>query len=67
MGHTADQTHADSEKLAQGDSAMDLIDSDRGWQARENGYTVQIKKMQPRSCTPKNNVLVGVCEKKKQN
>ena len=64
IGHTADQTHVDCEKQAQGGRAMDLIDSDRGWQAREQGYAVQLTKMTPESCTPKNNVLIGIYQGK---
>ncbi|XP_063225131.1 glutathione S-transferase C-terminal domain-containing protein homolog [Bacillus rossius redtenbacheri] len=61
LGHSADQTHGDADaKTGQGRLCMGLIDADRCLQAREHGYTVSLAKLVPPSCTPKNNLLVGV-------
>ena len=39
---------------------MDIVDSDRGHEAIERGYEVKLTKLQPRTCTPKNNLLIGL-------
>ena len=44
----------------QGLLCMDLVDTDRALAARELGYSVTLAKLSPPSCTPKNNLLVGV-------
>eukprot|EP00095_Tigriopus_kingsejongensis_P011110 snap_masked-scaffold268_size230776-processed-gene-1.1 protein:Tk11110 transcript:snap_masked-scaffold268_size230776-processed-gene-1.1-mRNA-1 annotation:"glutathione s-transferase c-terminal domain-containing protein" len=59
VGHTADQTHPNHSKTAQGLRAMDMVDSDRVWEAIEKGYQVKLSTLNPPSCTPKNNLLVG--------
>lgn len=38
---------------------MGLVDLDRSWGAETRGYTVQVMTMEPESCSPKNNMLVG--------
>ena len=71
LGHTADQTHSDCSKLAQGRLAMDAVDSDRLRAVAEDtasglgeggrGYaSVRLGSLRPLECTPKNNLLVGV-------
>lgn len=61
IGHSADQTHEEENvKTAQGYVCMDLIDTDRILYANECGYEVHLGKLLPSSCTPKNNLLVGL-------
>ena len=63
MGHTADQTHSDCSKLAQGRLAMDAVDSDRCRAVMEEAASyasVSLGSLRPLECTPKNNLLVGV-------
>jgi len=60
LAHSADQTHAGGEKCEQGRLCMDIVDTDRGLAVREKGYTVTLSKLEPRDCTPKNNILIGV-------
>ena len=72
MGHTADQTHSDCSKLAQGRLAMDAVDSDRcravmeeaeaatGQKWQSSWASVSLGSLRPLECTPKNNLLVGV-------
>lgn len=38
---------------------MGLVDLDRSWGAETQGYSVQVMTMEPESCSPKNNMLVG--------
>ncbi len=60
IGHTADQTHGDNDKDAQGRTAMNVIDSDRAFMALETGlYNVNLRKLSPLTCTPKNNLIIG--------
>lgn len=61
LGHAADQTHGAAHgKSAQGNRCMALIDADRCLAAQERGYVVTMAKLDPLTCTPKNNLLVGV-------
>ncbi|XP_066990904.2 glutathione S-transferase C-terminal domain-containing protein homolog [Anabrus simplex] len=61
LGHSADQTHdANNVKTDQGKKCMGIIDKDRCLQASEAGYIVSLAKLIPESCTPKNNLLVGI-------
>lgn len=61
LGHSADQTHNEhNAKTDQGKICMGIIDTDRCLQAKEAGYSVMLAKLIPESCTPKNNLLVGV-------
>ena len=60
IGHIADQTHVTNDKHEQGEVGMNIIDTDRVYLAKENGYNdVQIYKLEPISCTPKNNVIIA--------
>lgn len=61
LGHSADQTHDENNvKTDQGKKCMGIIDKDRCLQASEAGYFVSLAKLIPESCTPKNNLLVGI-------
>jgi hypothetical protein len=61
LGHSADQTHNEhNAKTDQGKICMGIIDTDRCLQAEEAGYVVTLAKLIPESCTPKNNLLVGI-------
>nr|XP_043885229.1 glutathione S-transferase C-terminal domain-containing protein isoform X2 [Solea senegalensis] len=42
-----------------GKQCMGLVDLDRSWAAEARGYLVQVMTMEPESCSPKNNMLVG--------
>ncbi|XP_030644121.1 glutathione S-transferase C-terminal domain-containing protein [Chanos chanos] len=58
----ADQTAVQlpPERRAIGKRCMGLVDLDRSWAAETHGYTVRVITMEPESCSPKNNMLVGV-------
>lgn len=43
-----------------GKQCMGLVDLDRSWAAETHGYSVKVMTMEPDSCSPKNNMLVGV-------
>ncbi|XP_076120999.1 glutathione S-transferase C-terminal domain-containing protein [Alosa pseudoharengus] len=57
----ADQTalQLPEERRIIGKSCMGLVDLDRSWAAESQGYTVKLMTMEPDSCSPKNNMLVG--------
>ena len=59
LGHAADQTEFAAPLVSQGRLCMNLVDTDRALVARENGYHVTLCSLQPLTCTPKNNLLVG--------
>ncbi|XP_036950652.1 glutathione S-transferase C-terminal domain-containing protein [Acanthopagrus latus] len=42
-----------------GKQCMGLVDLDRSWAAETHGYSVLVMTMEPESCSPKNNMLVG--------
>lgn len=42
-----------------GKQCMGLVDLDRSWGAETRGYSVRVMTMEPESCSPKNNLLVG--------
>ncbi|KAK3928762.1 Glutathione S-transferase C-terminal domain-containing protein-like protein [Frankliniella fusca] len=61
LGHCADQTHGEEGlKTAQGNQCMAGIDTDRLLHSQDAGYVVHLSKMNPTSCSPKNNLLVGI-------
>ncbi|XP_025835217.1 glutathione S-transferase C-terminal domain-containing protein homolog [Agrilus planipennis] len=63
LSHAADQTHNDNSfKTSQGYLCMNIVDSDRKFYAEECGYTVHLGKLKPPTCTPKNNILIGIKE-----
>ncbi|XP_012583183.1 PREDICTED: glutathione S-transferase C-terminal domain-containing protein [Condylura cristata] len=43
-----------------GKQCMCLVDLDRARAAEERGYTVRVISMEPESCSPKNNLIVGI-------
>lgn len=63
IAHASDQTHGkDNVKTKQGYICMSIVDLDRKVEAISRGYVVHLGKLQPESCTPKNNLLVGTLE-----
>nr|XP_033812595.1 glutathione S-transferase C-terminal domain-containing protein isoform X3 [Geotrypetes seraphini] len=58
----ADQTAVQlpSERRLIGKHCMGLVDLDRAWSAEGHGYSTQVISMEPESCSPKNNMIVGV-------
>jgi len=60
--HCADQTHFDPNctKTQQGYTCMAAVDKDRATRAVEVGYNVTLSKLEPFTCTPKNNMLIGI-------
>ena len=63
LAHSADQTNNDpsSEYNIQGKNSMILIDLDRRLHAMEKGNyeKIEILTMDPVTCSPKNNMIVG--------
>lgn len=65
IAHCADQGHEikanknNVEKCIQGQHCMDVIDTDRKIYMMECGYSVQLTRLQPEDCTPKNRLLIG--------
>uniref|UniRef100_A0A3Q3W2I3 Glutathione S-transferase C-terminal domain-containing protein n=1 Tax=Mola mola TaxID=94237 RepID=A0A3Q3W2I3_MOLML len=57
----ADQTAVQlpAERRHIGKQCMGLVDLDRSWGAEIHGYLVRVMSMEPESCSPKNNMLVG--------
>lgn len=60
IGHAADQTHVDHPMEERGGRCMMIIDSDRARHAMDHGYTVELSRLKPLSCTPKNMLIVGI-------
>ncbi|XP_025064566.1 glutathione S-transferase C-terminal domain-containing protein isoform X2 [Alligator sinensis] len=58
----ADQTAVQlpPERKIIGKQCMGLVDLDRAWAAEAYNYSVQVISMEPESCSPKNNMVVGV-------
>ncbi|NXY42030.1 GSTCD protein, partial [Ceuthmochares aereus] len=58
----ADQTAVQlpPERRLIGKQCMGLVDLDRAWAAEERNYSVQVTSMEPESCSPKNNMFVGI-------
>lgn len=66
IAHCADQGHEikansknNMEKCIQGQYCMDVIDTDRKLYMMECGYNVQLTRLHPEDCTPKNRLLIG--------
>ncbi|XP_053559486.1 glutathione S-transferase C-terminal domain-containing protein [Bombina bombina] len=57
----ADQTEVQLplERRQIGKQCMGLVDLDRVWAAEQCGYKAQVISMEPESCSPKNNLIVG--------
>uniref|UniRef100_A0A2H1X031 SFRICE_015880 n=1 Tax=Spodoptera frugiperda TaxID=7108 RepID=A0A2H1X031_SPOFR len=60
LAHAADQTHKEHPLAVRGARCMGIIDSDRGRLAEEMGYKVTLMKLKPPTCTPKNDLLIGI-------
>ncbi|KFQ27703.1 Glutathione S-transferase C-terminal domain-containing protein, partial [Merops nubicus] len=58
----ADQTAVQlpPERRLIGKQCMGLVDLDRAWAAEERNYSVQVISMEPESCSPKNDMIVGI-------
>ena len=50
---------ADRNENPEGDFCMECVDTDRAHRIREDGYEVELTKLQPLKCTPKNNMIVA--------
>jgi len=63
VAHASDQTSSDHDRdySKQGKHCMGVIDSDRMYHAEQHGYQTELFIMQPRTCSPKNNVIYGHC------
>ncbi|KAK0136328.1 Glutathione S-transferase C-terminal domain-containing protein [Merluccius polli] len=63
----ADQTEAQlpPERRHIGKQCMGLVDLDRSRCAEARGYSVRVMTMEPESCSPKNNMLVGTATTQK--
>ncbi|XP_078065368.1 glutathione S-transferase C-terminal domain-containing protein [Mustelus asterias] len=57
----ADQTAVQlpPERRIIGKNCMGLVDLDRAWSAEEHGYLAYVTSMEPDTCSPKNNLIVG--------
>lgn len=57
----ADQTAAQlpPERRLIGKRCMGLVDLDRAWAVEARGYSAQVISMEPETCSPKNNMIVG--------
>ncbi|XP_073457988.1 glutathione S-transferase C-terminal domain-containing protein isoform X2 [Aquarana catesbeiana] len=57
----ADQTAVQlpPERRLIGKRCMGLVDLDRAWAAEQCGYKAHVISMEPESCSPKNNLIVG--------
>ncbi|KAJ8712199.1 hypothetical protein PYW07_005041 [Mythimna separata] len=64
IAHGADQTHKEHPLAVRGARCMAIIDSDRARLAEEFGYTVTLMTLKPVTCTPKNNLLIGIPKEK---
>ncbi|CAH0694511.1 unnamed protein product [Spodoptera exigua] len=60
IAHAADQTHKEHPLAVRGARCMAIIDSDRARLAEEMGYKVTLMKLKPPTCTPKNDLLIGI-------
>ncbi|XP_053111082.1 glutathione S-transferase C-terminal domain-containing protein isoform X2 [Hemicordylus capensis] len=58
----ADQTAVQlpPERRRIGKHCMGLVDLDRAWSVERCNYSVQVISMEPETCSPKNNLIVGV-------
>ncbi|XP_025085761.1 glutathione S-transferase C-terminal domain-containing protein-like [Pomacea canaliculata] len=59
LGHAADQTEFNIALEQQGRLCMNLVDFDRAQLAIESDYKVNLCSLQPLTCSPKNNLLIG--------
>lgn len=68
VSHAGEQTNWDfeNEKYKRGKLSMSVVDEDRSAYMRERNYKVHLFTLAPPSCSPKNNLLVGVSGKHQQ-
>ncbi|KFM64687.1 Glutathione S-transferase C-terminal domain-containing protein, partial [Stegodyphus mimosarum] len=60
LAHFADRTEVNTPTAEQGELCMGLIDTDRALYAEESGYKVELTTLQPITCSPKHNLLIGI-------
>lgn len=60
LAHAADQTQAEIAQSEQGKCAMEYVDTDRLHMAEECGYRTMLCTLSPSTCSPKNNLLIGL-------
>ncbi|XP_063413306.1 glutathione S-transferase C-terminal domain-containing protein-like [Mytilus trossulus] len=65
LGHAADQTEFNLVLEEQGKYCANLVDTDRAALAKEHGYKVTLCSLNPLTCTPKNNLLIGIAPEQK--
>lgn len=65
LGHAADQTEFKLVLEEQGKYCANLVDTDRAALAKEHGYKVTLCSLNPLTCTPKNNLLIGIAPEQK--
>lgn len=63
LAHFADRTELNTPTAKQGEECMGFIDTDRAYYAQDHGYSVELSTLQPISCSPKHNLLLGVPNK----
>ena len=49
--------------ILSGKYCANLVDTDRAALAKEHGYSVTLCSLKPLTCTPKNNLLIGIAPK----
>ncbi|GFT10227.1 glutathione S-transferase C-terminal domain-containing protein [Nephila pilipes] len=59
LAHCADRTEVNTPTAEQGEVCMGMIDTDRSFLAEEYGYEVALTMLQPKSCSPKHNLIIG--------
>lgn len=60
LAHAADQSELGIKQCDLAKKCMTFIDTDRLLEAQIHGYKTRLFTMNPSSCTPKNNLLVGI-------
>ncbi|CAL1274006.1 unnamed protein product [Larinioides sclopetarius] len=65
LAHCADRTEINTPTAKQGELCMGLIDTDRTFYAEEYGYDVKLTTLEPKSCSPKHNLVIGKSPKLK--
>ena len=67
LSHSSDMTTWDEKSINSqlGRRSMELIDVDRCTLMEELGYDTSLRMMVPKSCSPKNHLLIGVFEPSK--
>lgn len=60
LAHFADRNEVNTPTADQGEVCMGLIDTDRAFYAQEQGYKTYLTTLQPVTCSPKHNLLIGI-------